>query len=103
MVTQALSAPFVLLRVPFCERLGMFQFIMAQIRLLRAYSGLLSTLGCIWILGYSVITLGHPGLVLSLGDSGECFSYFVLSFGNFEEYHDFWASRFGYFWARFGY
>ena len=104
MVTQALSARFVLLRVPFCERLGMFRFIMAQIRLLGAKFGLLRVTLNSWVyLGYSVITLGHPGLVLSLGDSGECFSYLVLSFGNFEEYHGFWASRFGYFWARFGY
>ena len=54
-------------------------------------------------LGYSVITLGHPGLGLSLGDSGECLSYLVLSFGNFEGYRGFLGSGFGYFWARFAY
>ena len=47
-------------------------------------------------LGYSVITLGHSGEGLSLGDSGECLSYLVLGFGNFEEYHGFLGSRFGY-------
>ena len=70
MVTQALSAPFVLRRVPFWERFGMFRFIMAQIRFLGAKFGLLRvTLNSGVYLGYSVITLGHPGLVLSLGDN----------------------------------
>ena len=62
-------------------------------RLLRAKFGLLRvTLNSGVYLGYSVITLGHPGLGLSLGDSGECFSYLVLSFGNFEGYRGFLGS-----------
>ena len=70
---------------------------MAQFRLLGAKFGLLRvTLN-------SGVYLGFPGLRLRLGDSGEFFSYLVLSFGNFEEYHGFLGSRFGYFWAHFGY
>ena len=67
---------------------------MAQFRLLGAkFRSLRVTLNLKVYLGYSVITLGHSGL----GDSGECFSYLVLGFGNFEEYHGFLGSRFGYF------
>ena len=41
--------------------MGMFRFIMAQIRLLGAKFGLLRiTLNSGVYLGYSVITLGHP-------------------------------------------
>ena len=57
MVTQALSAPLVLLRVPFWyKRLGMFRLIMAQFRLLGAKFRLLRvTLSLKVYLGYSVI------------------------------------------------
>ena len=65
------------------------------------YEGLPSTLGV--CLGYSVIIIGHPGLGLGLGDSGVCFSFLMLSFGNFEECRGFSGSRFGYFWAQFLY
>ena len=62
MVTQAHSAPLVLLRVPFRLRLGMFPLIMAHFRLLGAkFRSLRVTLNLKVFLGYSVITLGHSG------------------------------------------
>ena len=55
---------------------------LAQFRLLGAKFGLRRvTLNSGVCLGHSVITIGHPGLGLGLGDSVVCFSYLVLSFG----------------------
>ena len=60
----------------------MFRLLLAQFRLLGAKFGLRRvTLNSGVCLGYSVITIGHPGLGLGLGDSEVCFSYSVLSFG----------------------
>ena len=82
----------------------MSRLLLAQFRLLGAKFGLSRvTLNSGACLGSSVITIGHPGLGVGLGDSGVCFSYLVLSFGNFEECRGFSGSRFGYFWARFLY
>ena len=82
----------------------MFRLLLAQFRLLGAKFGLRRvTLNSGVSLGSSVITIGHPGLGVGLGDSGVCFSYVVLSFGNFEECPGFSGTRFGYFWARFLY
>ena len=62
MVTQALSAPLVLLRVPFWSRLGMFRLIMAQFRLLGAkFRSLRVTLNLKVYLGYSEITWAKFG------------------------------------------
>ena len=53
----------------------MFWLLLAQFKLLGAKFGLRwVTLNSGVCLGYSVITIGHPGLGLGLGDSGVCFS-----------------------------
>ena len=71
----------------------MFRLLLAQFRLLGAKFGLRRvTLNPGVCLGYSVITIGHLGLGLRLGDSGVRFSYLVLSFGNFEGYRGFSGS-----------
>ena len=82
----------------------MLWLLLAQFRLLGAKFGLRRvTLNSGVCLGYSVITIGHTGLWLGLVDGEVCFSYLVLSFGNFEGCRGFSGSRFGYFWARFLY
>ena len=54
----------------------MFRLLLAQFRLLGAKFGLRRvTLNSGVCLGSSVITIGHPGLGVGLGDSGVCFSY----------------------------
>ena len=52
----------------------MFRLLLAKFRLLGAKFGLRRvTLNSRVCLDYSVITIGHPGLGVGLGDSGVCF------------------------------